>query len=342
MNHGMNVRLIKGEYILFDPSERELEFKFKTCDELVTRLKKLFFEKHKMTTNPMTVTIRIFQTADHPLPKETDILEDILKLRGEKPDLDKKGMLGITALHMAVTERQYEVAKALLENKADPNAVNDKKATPLHVAAQRADANMAKLLLKHSANVDPVMNGGVVPIHFAAERGHHEVLEVLAKAGAKLDRQDHDGNTAMHLAAKYNRVTCAQMLCHLNVDFNIRNKKIQTPLTLAIEYRHWEVAAVILIAMKDIKDLDPAVKKELKKHRGDLTHSFIKLAKEKNMQNEVDAKFVDDLVHGKNALGQLLKEPSNKLFHFFQSRSRGGMTEKIARINKKFERKASN
>lgn len=57
-------------------------------------------------------------------------------------------------IDMACANGHIEVAKVLLENKADPNAVNKSKNTPLHWAALNGRSNLIELLLEYKADAN--------------------------------------------------------------------------------------------------------------------------------------------------------------------------------------------
>ncbi|KAK7869894.1 hypothetical protein R5R35_013693 [Gryllus longicercus] len=48
-----------------------------------------------------------------------------------------------------------QITKLLLENKADPNAVDKKGESPLMKAASEVDVQSTELLLEHGANISP-------------------------------------------------------------------------------------------------------------------------------------------------------------------------------------------
>src|SRR5579872_5870085 len=69
-------------------------------------------------------------------------------------DVNKAQGDGSTPLIWAVNRQDYDVAKALLEKKANPNAINDFGAMPLTEAARLNDEMLVKMLLDAGAKVD--------------------------------------------------------------------------------------------------------------------------------------------------------------------------------------------
>ena len=63
---------------------------------------------------------------------------------------------GETNLHFAIFLGYVDVIKALLQNGANVNAVNDEKQTPLHLLAEFPNVDVAKVLLQNGANMNAV------------------------------------------------------------------------------------------------------------------------------------------------------------------------------------------
>lgn len=87
----------------------------------------------------------------------------------------------VMPLHSAVASGNLEIAKMLLEQGADVNAVQSGGFTPLHAAAHNGQAEMVELLLSCGASRDMVTDDGRQAADFAAEEGHSEVMEILKR-----------------------------------------------------------------------------------------------------------------------------------------------------------------
>ncbi len=76
------------------------------------------------------------------------------------------------------------ILRFLLESGSDPNAANDRGATPLHGAGYGNDPELARLLLAAGASPEREAHGtGGTPLAFALFWGHLEVPHVLAEGG---------------------------------------------------------------------------------------------------------------------------------------------------------------
>ena len=112
-----------------------------------------------------------------------------------------------TPLHLAARAGHPEVAKLLLDHKADINATNEDGRTPLHYASLSTNVAVLKLLLANHAEMNPkdhspktvpyLGNGGRTPLHYAAGYRRTDVAEILLTAGADVNAQDNRGMTPL-------------------------------------------------------------------------------------------------------------------------------------------------
>ena len=61
-----------------------------------------------------------------------------------------------TALHDAARKAHVDVARVLIQNGTDVNAVDDKECTALHEAARKGPVDVVKVLIQNSADVNAV------------------------------------------------------------------------------------------------------------------------------------------------------------------------------------------
>ena len=152
-------------------------------------------------------------------------------LRVNDTNFDKQ-----TPLHMAVNN--YEMAKHLLENKADVNVRDYRGETPLHRAASQRNYEVIKLLIAHNANVNANDNYGRTPLNtqvdISLQANEHRAvlvcLNILVENGAKIQDVDEIGRTPMHEMAAAVLPTCVKRLIELGVDVNAKDSNDNTPL----------------------------------------------------------------------------------------------------------------
>jgi len=95
----------------------------------------------------------------------------LLAQRGARVNTYSRNGFGVMPLHSAVAGQHLEASRILLENGADPNAVQSEEFTPLMAAAQNGQASMVALLLQHGADPAARTRDGRAPADFAREKG---------------------------------------------------------------------------------------------------------------------------------------------------------------------------
>ena len=110
-----------------------------------------------------------------------------------------------TDLYMVTEENCSSCAQRLLENKANPNAIDIFGRTPLQNAAWNNSFDVAKLLLQHNANPSAIDNYGNTPLHIAAWYNSFDVAKLLLQHKADPnDATNKYGDTPLHKAAQNN------------------------------------------------------------------------------------------------------------------------------------------
>jgi ankyrin repeat protein len=111
---------------------------------------------------------------------------------------------GFQPLGLACIFRRAEAARLLVERGADVNTPshNDQCMAPLHSAAGGRSLEIARLLLEHGADVDAVQKGGYTPLHAAVQNEQLEMVELLLAHGADPDRANESGITPRDLARR--------------------------------------------------------------------------------------------------------------------------------------------
>jgi uncharacterized protein len=163
---------------------------------------------------------------------------------------------------------KVELIRALLAHGADPNAKLGKTppragytqlpvehrvvgvnpypgATPYLLAAMAGDVDVMRVLTESGANPRLAANDGTTALMVAAGLGRYlaesRVTAVRALAAAKLALElgadinavNESGNTALHGAAQTKADTIIKFLAANGADLSLRNKRGQTPLTIA-------------------------------------------------------------------------------------------------------------
>jgi ankyrin repeat protein len=208
-----------------------------------------------------------------------DLMRVLLK-GGAK--VDSRTDQGKTPLHLAAESAQNDLEKAtpairlLLENGADPNALDNEGETALRrvlnlltdnakaeqlarlliakgtdlsstkilrnytylgLFSERGNRPAVEFLLDAKANIQaPSWDQGLTPLHLAAHFDKTEMIDLLLARGAKLEALDGDGNTPLHHAAAWGKGPAVERLIAKGANIKLRNKKGQTPLFRAAQF----------------------------------------------------------------------------------------------------------
>jgi ankyrin repeat protein len=105
---------------------------------------------------------------------------DVLLAAGADVNAVTRESMKITALHSAVTARQFEMARTLIARGANVNPRQaENGVTPLHEAAANGSIEFAKLLLEHKADINAKTNDGKTPLAYAVSRSQKEMATFL-------------------------------------------------------------------------------------------------------------------------------------------------------------------
>jgi len=124
---------------------------------------------------------------------------------------------GYLPLHVAIKNKQEEVAKLLKSYGSDVNAQDGYEKPPIFYAAQNGDFKITKLLLTNKANVkdNPEL------LNVAVMKECREIVEVLLEHGVAVNSTDECGRTALHFTALSHDRT---FLLHKDPDINVKGE----------------------------------------------------------------------------------------------------------------------
>ena len=89
-----------------------------------------------------------------------------------------------TALHMASQSGDIEIAKTLIDNKANVNIKNRTGITPLMVASYYGKIGIVKLLLNNGADTGIISKSGKTALSIAENKEHKEIVSLLKQRDA--------------------------------------------------------------------------------------------------------------------------------------------------------------
>ncbi|CAD5209633.1 unnamed protein product [Bursaphelenchus xylophilus] len=182
----------------------------------------------------------------------TSIVDTLCKLGASmnSPDPVTNDVLLWTALK----NNDYGTAQVLVSHGCDleaPTVVEGVERTLLIRAIEEGDVKLALFLIKSGCDVNARSNGEVVlecPLHLSIKNGLPELVgALLSNLKCKVDYQDINGNTAAHLAVmNEDKDALDVLLAHPDQSaLLIRNKKGQTPLSIAMDHKNNKYAEAI-------------------------------------------------------------------------------------------------
>jgi uncharacterized protein len=156
-----------------------------------------------------------------------------------------------TPLHVAVYERKYDAARALIRLGADPNKLEIDRYDIITIAAVANDVPMLKLALDGGGNPKAVTSryDGTALIA-AAHLGHVEVVRMLIAAKAPLDHVNNLRWTALIESIVLgdggrNHTETLRALVEAGANVNIADGSGSTPLSLARSRGFREMVAIL-------------------------------------------------------------------------------------------------
>jgi ankyrin repeat protein len=154
----------------------------------------------------------------------------------------------------AVMNGNRAALQALLQQKADVNAVQIDGATALHWAVYRDEVDVARLLIKAGAKVDAANREGITPLYMASLYGNGEMLKTLLSAGADAKQKGPHGETMLMLASRNGSPESIRLLAGAGGDVNAREPgRGTTALMWAVEQKHPEAVKALLEAGADFR-----------------------------------------------------------------------------------------
>lgn len=206
LNYAVSLRILEKDCGQWRFRHQNLQDHFaKLCNETHSTQR----NKHRFRffTRPLPDT-ELYKAAER---GETERVKELLS-KGANPD--EQNHSGWTPLMIAVAEQKVDTVKLLLENKSNPNLCNYKGRTPVMFASRYGNEAIVKILLEAGAdpNFHMIGNADYCALGAAAVYGHKAIVELLLKAGA---------------------------------DPNYKNMYGETPIALAVEAGHLEIASII-------------------------------------------------------------------------------------------------
>jgi ankyrin repeat protein len=144
--------------------------------------------------------------------KQEDIASVLVRHRCNL-NLPETGHGGLTALHLAVRERDEFSACFLIKNGADVNLLaGEEPTTPLHMAAEIGLLPVVDTLLRHKANVNAIDARKCTPLHRAIAAAKQDAAAMLLKARPQLGLANDEDETPLDVCLRVKDFQTAQAI----------------------------------------------------------------------------------------------------------------------------------
>jgi uncharacterized protein len=194
---------------------------------------------------------------------DRELLDALLK-KGARADVANR--YGSTPLAEAANVANVELVGMLLEAGADPNRANEDGQTPLMLAARTGNVAVAERLVAHGAEVNARERfRDQSAVMWRAAQGHADMVAFLVSKGADLSirARTNDwptqitneprvqyrptgGLTPLLYAARAGCLGCVKAMLHAGADKDRPNPDGMTPMMMALDNGHHEVARYLL------------------------------------------------------------------------------------------------
>lgn len=156
----------------------------------------------------------------------------------EIANLLKQDDNGKSELIKAAEEANLEKVKSLVEEGKRLEVVgdlidmkSDEGRSALWKSCSNGHDEVAKYLLDNKADVNTSDNEGFTPLHMASWYGHEAVVQTLLENNASVDVQDFEGDTPFLNACRYKHLAVVKLLTKYNADINKRNEEGDGPMS---------------------------------------------------------------------------------------------------------------
>jgi ankyrin repeat protein len=164
-------------------------------------------------------------------------------------EVDARDYSGNTALQIAANRDYFQLARILLEHRADPQAKSKRMGPPLEEAVCSWNLNTLELLIDHGIDVDcPGWRYDTALIAAICEHYEAAAVQLLLKAGAQPDkRHREEARTALCIASHEGKEEVCELLILHGADINLRSgAPLQSALEAAYKAAKWHVLQLLL------------------------------------------------------------------------------------------------
>lgn len=198
----------------------------------------------------------------------TDSVREILLSDAGKISVNRQSWAhGVTALHQAVWNGNYEIIKMLLiaGGKYSIYVMDHRGFTPFRLAVIRDDLQVVELLCISARSIAPELlrcagENKLFGMRMAIDRSDVEMIRILILSGCSIVATSMSGKTALHVAAATNDLALVNCLIRKGADVNSKDNECRTALHYATikskNNSHLGVIQVLLRSYADFNCID--------------------------------------------------------------------------------------
>lgn len=172
-------------------------------------------------------------------------------------DIHQKIGNNVTLLHAAVKGRHLDIIKQLLDQGIDPNETDEEGHNALQLAAKNGDLESFKLLIKRGAKMKALDKSHTGVLHYACGWDKPiDMAKFLVEQGLDVNLKTKKGETALLIAVKNKNLPVALYLIDNKANLNAQDEKGNTALHYAVEEYSKKMMVLLLLkgADKNIKN----------------------------------------------------------------------------------------
>ena len=147
----------------------------------------------------------------------------------------------------AAMKRDMNAVRALLDQKADVNAVGADGSSALLWLVRVDNLELARMAIRAGANATHPNTYGVTPLYLACSNGNAEMIRLLLDAGADPNGPDPTGETPLMSAARTGNPDAVKVLLDYGAIADAKDPEYQqTALMIAVRENHAPVVQILV------------------------------------------------------------------------------------------------
>jgi ankyrin repeat protein len=238
---------------------------------------------------------------------ENSNMNVVRKLISSGINIDAVDFRGDNALFYATKNGNISIAKCLIENKIDINCENKHNETPLIIAVKNDNFDLIKFLTKNGSEINISDIYGRTALEWSVVLGHSSIMELLLD----FTRDKKQMEKLLFWGIMENYTSLVKCLINHGVNINTLNDRKETPLSLAIKNRKYDLAIILLQNGSDPNVRNSLLMDTIRDFKGSesiitITDSLLKYGAELNPKNTIGSPLTVALETGNIELAKWL------------------------------------